>query len=100
MQIVDCSTSTLTLRDQYGNLQRISLDRVQVLEDHVSRDAITLPPPSLVPKRPIALRRTYRLRVSPCRSGRSSALLPPPVAFAAAFFALRSWLQLERRKIA
>lgn len=42
MQIVECSTSTLTLRDYQGNVQKISLDRVQVLEDHVDKDAITL----------------------------------------------------------
>jgi hypothetical protein len=42
MQIVDCLTSTLTLRDHYGTVQKISLDRVQVLEDQVYKDAITL----------------------------------------------------------
>ena len=42
MQIVDCSTSTLTLRDQYGTVHKISLDRVQVLEDHEFPGVITL----------------------------------------------------------
>jgi len=42
MEIVDCTPFTLTLRDQYGGVQNIALDRVHVLEDHVYRYSITL----------------------------------------------------------
>jgi predicted HTH transcriptional regulator len=40
--VVDCTTSTLTLRDQYGGTHQYSLDRVDVLESHDMPQTITL----------------------------------------------------------
>lgn len=42
MEIVDCSMSTLTLRQLPGTVQKISMDRVRVLEDHLYKDNIIL----------------------------------------------------------
>lgn len=41
-EIVDCSNSTLVLREQHGEIQRISLDRVHVIDDPESECGIVL----------------------------------------------------------
>ena len=41
-EIVDCSSSTLMLREQHGEIQRISLDRVLVIDDPESECGIGL----------------------------------------------------------